>query len=134
MGYTHYWNTKKSSPEAFEKFSKTVAELITLADVSICGPYGDGDAVLSKTEVAFNGDCRLGEDGEAFLIEFGTERSDFSKTCNRPYDKVVVAALIVAKAYGIVSSWASDGGEEFGDFDAAFDLLAKIGWNFENDY
>lgn len=130
MGYTHYWNTKKSSPEAFEKFSKTVAELINLVDVSICGPYGDGDAVLSKTEVAFNGDSSLGEDFESFSITFGIDASDFCKTGNRPYDKVVVAALIVAKEYGIVSSWSSDGGEEFGDFDEAFDLLAKIGWNF----
>lgn len=127
MGYTHYWTAnKKVSTKAWDKFTSIVRKSINLSGVTIRDGMGHGEPIITKKEVFLNGDEKDGLAHETFAIVKDSGDWDFCKTDRKPYDVVVVAALMEAKRLGIISEWSSDGDAESGDFDAAIELIKKI--------
>lgn len=126
MGYTHYWNTKKATNKAWDELCETVTKLIDSLEDKITGGDGYGLPEISKDCICFNGDAVEGEEHESFYILKGSESWDFCKTARKPYDAVVVATLIEAKRLKIVSSWDSDGSDDYNDFDKARELLQSV--------
>ena len=124
MGYSHYWTTKQSTENsAWDAFTVTVKQLIDETLVTIKGGDGTGEATITDKLVMFNGDREKDEDFETFAIERDSGTWDFCKTGHRPYDGVVVASLMVAENYGILT-WNSDGVDD--EFDEALQLLDQI--------
>ena len=124
MGYTHYWTTKQPTENsAWDAFTVTVKQLIDETLVTIKGGDGTGEATITDKLVMFNGDREKDEDFETFAIERDGGTWEFCKTGRRPYDGVVVASLMVAETYGILT-WNSDGVDD--DFDEALALLDQI--------
>lgn len=125
MGYTHYW-------KAAEDFS--INEKAVKALTKLCRK-GKAEGVIEKdgfprfvsgdsscSYVSFNG---VGEDSyETFRVVSSFKGEDFCKTARRPYDKYVVAALIILESFCQGFSWSSDGNEE--DFQEAKELLASL--------
>ncbi len=61
------------------------------------------------------------------VLDFtGNGAWDFCKTACKPYDRMVVACLILAKEMGIITDWSSDGDEQSGDFIAGNALLRDV--------
>ncbi len=64
----------------------------------IRGPTGRGEPVMTPTKVAFNGNGRLGEDGEPFIITLRDLKAPnpfaSCKTKAEPYDLLVICALV----------------------------------------
>jgi hypothetical protein len=107
VGFTRFWYRKDKEVKQ-TKFDFLVADLkviIAKSGVTICGPTGEGEPVLTPDLISFNGEgtsahesfyfprkipdnhCREYEDGIFF----------FCKTALKPYDRVVAACLIAAK-------------------------------------
>lgn len=113
MGYTSYWyQNPVLSQKKFNEFSEVVARLLDTDDAKQLLAYerDETDKTPSVTNqmVRFNG---KGEDGhETFLFQRKEEIRDyqkakgakmafgFCKTARKPYDKYVVACLIIAKS------------------------------------
>jgi hypothetical protein len=131
MGYTHYWNKIKELPQnKWGQFESKVAELIFEggSEGVISGESGDD-------EIRFNG---VGKEAyETFLFtrvesDEGFVQKDkdgkyfnFCKTARRPYDKFVVAVLLLAKEYfGDQISLSSDGVDE--ELREGIELAEKI--------
>lgn len=148
MGYTHYWTqTRDFAPEEFGDIAASVRKIIQTATgregvhnyddtapvpLVICGGDGNGDPILSKEKISFNGQGpRL--DHETFYLEPKRElpyegaRPDqigwaFCKTARKPYDIVVTACLTFLQAdYGFEVS--SDG--DVDDWDAGVKLAEE---------
>ncbi len=116
MGYTHYWtNSKKKATQ------KTITEFKLrfnlLLKSPVCPPIDVNWA--DKNGIGFNG---VGDDScETMVVDFtGDGGWNFCKTNKQPYDKLVVACLLLAHDLGMIASWSSDGddddlkaGEEF---------------------
>jgi len=99
--YTHFWNEAQTlDPAEFAAWSADLARVIAISGIRLAGPDGTGDPVISPTRVAFNG---AGDDAYGpFLLTL--EDNDYMrdyydcmicKTGQRPYDRVVTAALIL---------------------------------------
>lgn len=112
MGYTHYFTSSanKVPKKTIEDFKKTfmVMKLKDATPIEI--NVNDDDALF------FNG---IGDNShETMCFKFdGSGEWDFCKTNGKPYDTLVVASLMLAEELGIISSWSSDGDDEYGDFD-----------------
>lgn len=82
----------------------------------IRGPSGRGEAVITPTKVAFNGNANLGEACEPFIItlrDLKTANPFAScKTRAEPYDLLVICALVRLAHYFPEVLIASDGGEQ----------------------
>ena len=98
MGHTNYWKIKNPISEIrFQGMLDEIAQLTGGSGI----PLGDMDGLSSprfeSNEFAFNGAGKASY--ETFV--FRNERTEFSfcKTEHRPYDAVVCAALILAKAW-----------------------------------
>lgn len=73
-----------------------MARIIKDSRVILAGPDGTGDPEVGPEEVAFNGRDEQGH--ESFIFPGGTG-FNFTKTASKPYDKVVVACLLAARAH-----------------------------------
>jgi len=101
MGYTHYYfNLGKHNPERwasiFPQLPADAALLIAASRVSIKGPSGEGEPILTNDVIAINGDEDSGDGHESFVLRQTAKSSRFCKTARKPYDAVVTAILIRA--------------------------------------
>ena len=118
MGYTHYYyQAQHMDPERFARFSQDIHVMLSKADIPLTyleeqeeGRWDDSDGFIANNEmVHFNG---KGEDShETFMILLNKEPQEWqsprddglifecTKTAYKPYDKYVVAALILAKIH-----------------------------------
>lgn len=123
MGYTHYWSNVTITDQLMED----VSDFITLSDTKICGPLGEGTPIISKEEIAINGDAEYNQGYESFIIE--NRKSDFCKTGRKPYDAVVTAILVdlILNDNGSISSdgtyedWLNSGGIDL--YSRVYDIL-----------
>jgi hypothetical protein len=95
MGYTHYFTGLRTDAT----FSKCIQDIIDVAQehgIRVRDGWGDGEAIVTNTRVALNGDTDNGLDHETFSISDGSDGFNFCKTARKPYDSVVVAILILA--------------------------------------
>lgn len=118
MGYTHYWD---NTDKAISK--ETRHEFLTHfnAMMDICPDTVEVN-VLEEERLYFNGIEARGEDHDTACFYFdgvargyGTGKEkywSFCKTARKPYDKFVVACLILAEELGIIEGWSSDGDDE----------------------
>lgn len=102
MGYTRYYEiTGKIDPEKFETYSndcKIICDEITnrFGD-KLAGWDGTELPEFTKDEVRFNG---VGENShETFTLCKDSTGFNFTKTQRKPYDRHVLACLILAKEY-----------------------------------
>lgn len=124
MGYTHYWrNTVELSAACVEEL-RTL--LINQYQAGMIWRECDDSVppIVTHNCVRFNGVDEAGH--ETFLYEQG-EAFSFCKTAYKPYDAVVVAALLlIAKHHSQEGfTWSSDGAES--DFDEGKALLRSLG-------
>ncbi len=64
MGYCHYWGRRTEfSADAFALWSADVAKIIASTSVSIAGPKGEGEPVVTASLVAFNGNIHRSKVG-----------------------------------------------------------------------
>jgi hypothetical protein len=110
MGYTHYWNSKKSTDADWDKFISVCKQLHTnlpkhsdVVDhngkaypINIAGGDGVGKPFFNAYCVWFNGkDGKADLSHETFCIERATRLTfNFCKTARKPYDLLAVACLI----------------------------------------
>ena len=125
MGYTHYWTLKPTYTD--EQWNAFIADACALLSVyntqntawSIANDLSDV-TIADATEV-----------GEVFLFE-NKEGSSFCKTGEAPYDALVTAVLVLAKAHlGDAIVLKSDG-----DICDWFDGLVRAQFvtHFGNDF
>lgn len=102
MGYTHYWaQTRSLTTEEWATFTAAVRDVIAIAKnegVVIADGLGTpgSDPVINDDFIILNG--LDGPDDlahESFQITRQKGAWDFCKTSHKPYDRVVVACLIV---------------------------------------
>jgi len=102
MGYTRYYRVEgKIDSEKFKDYSKDCKiickEITDRLKSGIAGWDGDGDPEFTDEEIAFNG---IGDNShETFRLGTESKGFNFTKTARKPYDKHVLACLIVAKEY-----------------------------------
>lgn len=125
MGFTRYWDIKKSlCPEKFKEFSKACKlvceawkEVLIKFYLSqgdslenaqhksgISGWGGSGEPSFSDTEICFNGNRSFDKESydlshETFSIDVNSLGFNFCKTARKPYDKQVVVCLYLAKKF-----------------------------------
>lgn len=127
MGYTHYWNTKRSfTPSEWQNITHRVNKYLSGVSHLVAGPDGSGSPMVDLESIDFNG---VGEDShESFNLTrvrrgyaswMDKRRYDlegefnFCKTARKPYDKAVVEVLkIIRDVAPSAVSIASDGGME----------------------
>lgn len=106
MGYTHYWSNFSALPD------QAVADIQHLILLNAGLVQFESDVqeapVVDTKEVRFNG---VEDDAyETFCLSGGSW--DFCKTAQRPYDKIVVAVLVIVAHYLPDFEWSSDGDDE----------------------
>jgi len=113
MGFTRYYTLSgKIDPQKFEKYSedcKIICQEITKeTGHGLAGWDGEGDPEFTTDEIRFNG---IGDDShETFALGKGYNGFKFTKTARKPYDRHVLACLILAKKYfGDAIKVSSDG-------------------------
>jgi len=102
MGYTHYFEQKKSFtiPEWNNITKATHAILAALPVDMIAGPQGDGDPIISETEIALNGSNEDDRSHETFSItKKKNPEFNFCKTAQKEYDVAVVAILCIMEHF-----------------------------------
>lgn len=118
MGYTHYFEQKKSAtPEQWEAITAgfnalRTAALITKHPFPIQREYDVcAEPEVTKSLIAFNG---IEDDGhETMILERKGKEFQFCKTARKPYDFAVVCLLILAHHHAPdVWEISSDGDEE----------------------
>jgi len=106
MGYTHYWEIKKQKRTAvtdeqnYQKAIRDIHKMVLFAKENACNLAG----VTAHTKVGsygginFNGVKSHGHE-TFYLTQHFKDNEDFNfcKTAQKPYDVVVVAALIILK-------------------------------------
>lgn len=119
MGYTHYWTSKKTTDEQFDKFVKNAKilkknlpkysesagsyygkESNNKRVLKIRGGLGEGKGEFNNERIWFNGDEKRGLDHETFMIERNPDGTwEFCKTARKPYDLLVGACLLAAQEF-----------------------------------
>ena len=142
MGYTNYWKFVKNgnaiAPQDIEngkhKFKDSVAlfkECLNAlngkvkypnwgedafskeVDLVLCNGAGEGEPIITDTDIVFNGSRERGEEYETFSIHINDGEWDFCKTAREPYDIAVQLCLLSFKYYfGENFEFSSDGGEK----------------------
>ena len=122
MGYSHYWTAqpKHTTPEALEGWTKAALDIIECATIEQGIRLADwGGDEQGAWEVTESGRVRLNgfesERCESFSFDPLSRFQTDCKTRERPYDAVVTALLITARALlrtmissdGEVGSWAA---------------------------
>jgi len=102
MGYTRYYRVEgKIDPIKFKDYSKDckmVCEEITKqSGHGLAGWNGEGEPRFEDEGILFNGVGDLSH--ETFGLGPETSGFNFTKTQRKPYDKHVLACLILAKEY-----------------------------------
>ena len=102
MGYTRYYRVEaKIDPIKFKDYSKDckmVCEEITKqTGHGLAGWNGEGEPRFEDEGILFNGVGDLSH--ETFGLGPETSGFNFTKTQRKPYDKHVLACLILAKEY-----------------------------------
>lgn len=102
MGYTRYYRIEgKIDPIKFKDYSKDckmVCEEITKqTGHGLAGWNGEGEPRFEDEGILFNGVGDLSH--ETFGLGPETSGFNFTKTQRKPYDKHVLACLILAKEY-----------------------------------
>lgn len=101
MGYTHYWVSFATPPKGVAEELRPLIAHGEKAGV-LFGAMGVGPP--DSEFVRFNGDASNGDALETFdVLEMGVyprETGGFCKTCRKPYDSYVMAAIyrLIAKA------------------------------------
>lgn len=107
MGYTHYWTNQQFSSDEIDEVLKLASAVIDATDIPVGDGMGEGEPEIDRAGICLNGaddnDC------EPFHVDFTSDRMDFCKTANRPYDTVVVAILMAIKQVVPSFDWSSDG-------------------------
>ena len=128
MGYTLYWKFETPFTDIEHELFTRCARAVIRDQIKILGSgWGDDDSLplLTADELSLNG---LADDAhETFFFEFGAPGSGFCKTSLKPYDKVVVALLIIAESVKPDFTWRSDGNAAMHRKGAR--LAAKVGRN-----
>ncbi|MBE7465291.1 MAG: hypothetical protein HS116_17570 [Planctomycetes bacterium] len=124
--YTHAWRWMKQPGVA--ELQTCVAEMGRVVEAhrrGLAGPSGSGDPVLAITFVEFNGRDDLAH--EAFRFP-GSAGVNFCDTEAQPYDRVVLACLLVARDHfpPEVLAIGSDGVWGMGAWREAAALYADI--------
>lgn len=140
MGYTHYFNGKKSTDTKFKEFSdackklyKNLPEKTDTAGgyhiedkLEISGGIGEGEPIFNNEIVCFNGKGELAH--ETFCVEKNGTDFEFCKTARKPYDLLVVACIIAA--WQILDyKFSSDGFNSDGtcdDLQSAIDFYNEV--------
>jgi hypothetical protein len=102
MGYTRYYRIEgKIDPEKFKDYSKDCKmiceEITNQFGHGIAGWNGEGEPRFEDDGISFNGIGDLSH--ETFGFDPQTSGFNFTKTQRKPYDKHVLACLILAKQY-----------------------------------
>lgn len=135
MGYTHYWTWwKDPSDVVLSGAVRDMTKIIEETKGILAGPDGEGKPITRSHYVSFNG---KGEDAyETFEFPGSLERRElwggkrgalnFTKTARKPYDKVVVACLLAARAHipETVLEISSDG--NWDDWKEGRDLYRRV--------
>lgn len=127
MGYTHYWTPVPLAKGEIKKVVKDLKAVIKATDVPLADGMGEIPAgwQIDDTHVNFNG--YGSEAHETFHIAWDATAWSFCKTARKPYDKVVVACLMIIDKHVAAFSWSSDGDDEPDYQDEAKVLLVKAG-------
>lgn len=118
MGYTHYWEAEKGfNKEALRAAIKDMGDIVKDNKDILAGWDGSGDPEVSEEVVRFNG---IGSHShETFSVEESWDGDfNFCKTARKPYDKVVVACLVVLKHHldgGVRISSDGEGAEDLAE-------------------
>lgn len=112
MGYTHYWDQKKSfTPKQWKGILDDAKSILELNKIPV------EDLHLTEDVIRFNG---VGDDGhETFIVKrMKSQEFNFCKTAQKPYDLLVglVLARINHYAKGVLAissdgDWESDWAE-----------------------
>lgn len=126
MGYTHYYDNLKLTPEYADAIAQIVA-CATTHGVIIRNGVGEDYPTINKNIVCLNGDGENDLNHETFYLSANKPNTfAFTKTAQKPYDAIVVASLIWAILHE-VPGWQSIASD--GNFDE---------WNckyfYDNDY
>lgn len=125
MGYTHYFKKTEELPQDVweESFIPEAAQIMKESGVALGDNFGNVDSkpVITQDVLSFNGISP--DDYETFSLSRKREDFNFCKTQYRPYDKVVVAILMLAEEHFDGFSWSSDGNAE--DHKEGKELLEK---------
>jgi hypothetical protein len=127
MGYTRYYEVKnKLDPEKFKDYSKdckAICDEITKEfGHGIASISGHGDPKFTDDIISFNGVGDLSY--ESFCLSTGSKGFDFTKTQRNPYDRHVLACLILAKEYFGDNIRISLDGEN--DDEEVYNLIRKL--------
>lgn len=114
MGFTHYWSYLPESEQWQAAFPRLLADTRAILDhltahgIATAGAHGDGEPLLTASEIAFNGAAP--RDYESFILDTTQDPNtrhrthygepftwDFCKTEHRPYDLAVTAILLRAR-------------------------------------
>ncbi len=134
MGYSHAWARTADIPAAeFEAWLGDLRRIIATArpllglfgGIRVSGSAGFGAPVLGPTLVAFNGSALFSQAHESFIVHrsFRDYRADAKpdadglfwdacKTAQKPYDTVVVAALLAFLERVASARLSSDGARD----------------------
>lgn len=149
MGYTHYYRHNRPFTNGeWEQITKLAQHMLGNLPkntssgggyykdkpLTVCGPMGRGEPVVTDEEISLNGDETLDLDHETFTLlkkpatgEYAS-LSTFCKTNRKPYDLAVTAILlIVTEVAPGAMNISSDGDMRGDDWAAARHLLKKLG-------
>lgn len=149
MGYTHYWDLKKTTAQTREQVKTALAEVAVLFDklpqnsnaaggyyveekLRLFGGQGTGKVYLTDEALIFNGDAKQSLDHETFYFDI-SNMSDFNfcKTARKPYDFAVCVALLAMANHIEGFEFSSDG--DLKDWKPAIDFYnEKVGYISEN--
>jgi hypothetical protein len=97
MGYTHYWYGQRPfTPAEWQKITSDVTAVLQTSAVPLCWEFDEPDRrpQIDADAIRFNG---IGKHGhETFLLDRQPDDFTFCKTAQKPYDRLVCAALIIA--------------------------------------
>ena len=119
IGYTHYFQKTEELPQDVweEDFIPQASQIMKDSGVELGDNFGkvDSKPVINSEVLSFNGIAP--DDYETFSLNRMKEDFNCCKTQHRPYDKVIVAILMLAEqCFGGRSgdgfSWSSDGDAE----------------------
>jgi len=126
MGYTHYWKINKPLTINAEQ-KKLIKQVLKEHKAILFGGMGNGKPTFNDTILELNGDVRMGEDYENFMVEFGKTSSSFTfcKTARRPYDLAVCKILLIL-SLSDGFSFSSDGNIDGQDWHDALDWAVNV--------
>jgi hypothetical protein len=149
MGYTHYWDLKKTTENTREQVKTALTEVANLFDklpkhsnsaggfyedepLRLRGGVGDGKMHIDHECVIFNGDAKQSLNHETFYFDItNLTEFNFCKTARKPYDFAVCVALLAMANHIEHFEFSSDG--TLADWKPAIDFYnERVGYISEN--